>query len=67
MNPLAGKRAFYSMGQRSMHIDYAGAWPRRSWPEWALLAFFLGQDHERRSQARQTVKTWPASKLVAQI
>jgi hypothetical protein len=65
MKPLAGKRAFYAMGQRSIHIDYAGIWPQPTWPTWARLEFFKGQDAERRSKARQTVKTWPADKLVA--
>ncbi|HEX7909936.1 MAG TPA: hypothetical protein VF534_17850 [Paraburkholderia sp.] len=64
MKPLAGKRAFYAMGRRSLHPEYAGIWPQPTWPQWARLAFFKGQDDERWSMARQTVKTWPASKLV---
>lgn len=45
--PLAGRRAFYAMGQRSI----AGGFPYRSyhyltdlgWPDWAICSFFNGQ------------------------
>ncbi|MDR6421337.1 hypothetical protein J2801_003625 [Paraburkholderia phenoliruptrix] len=63
MKTLAGKRWFYSLGQRSMYIGYTGIWPQPTWPTWARLSFFQGQDHARWSKARQTVKTWPVSKL----
>jgi hypothetical protein len=62
MKPLAGKRAFYSMGQRALHhCTYVRS---KSWPEWAIQAYEQGYQHERWSKARQTVKTWPADKLV---
>lgn len=63
MKPLAGKRWFYSLGQRSLSPLYDGPWPWKDWPEWARLAYFKGQDDERWSRAKQTVRTWPASKL----
>jgi len=65
MKPLAGKRAFYRMGQRALH---ACTFVRVSqWPEWAQRAYQQGYDDERWSKARMTVKTWPADKLTESI
>ncbi|MCA8251802.1 hypothetical protein LGM89_00865 [Burkholderia sp. AU31624] len=66
MKTLAGKRWFYSLGQRSMSPLYMGPWPYKDWPEWALIAYFTGQDDERFSRARQAIKTWSASKIMEQ-
>jgi hypothetical protein len=62
MKPLAGKRAFYAMGQRSFHY-FTHRRGSNQWPDWAREAYSQGYEDERWSKARQTVKTWPVSKL----
>lgn len=64
---LAGKRWFYALGQRSASIDYAGPWPTKDWVPWARAAFYGGHEDGRFSNAMQTVKTWPISKLVESV
>jgi hypothetical protein len=66
MKPLSGKRAFYAMGQRARrHFTYRPA--NAQWPDWARKAYEQGYEDERWSSARQTVKTWPVSKLAESI
>jgi hypothetical protein len=67
MKPLAGKRWFYSLGQRSLNPLYMGPWPYNDWPVWARHAYFKGQDDERWSKARMQVKTWPIAKLAESV
>jgi hypothetical protein len=65
MKPLAGKRAFYRMGQRAL---YACTFVRVSqWPEWAQRAYQQGYDDERLSKARMQVKTWSIAKLAESV
>jgi hypothetical protein len=64
MKRPSGKRWFYSLGQRSANRgEYTGPWPNDSWPFWARSAFYSGHEDGRWSNALQTVKTWPISKL----
>ena len=59
--PLAGKRAFESMGQS----DFMCHTPRRTkdWPDWAAIAYQRGFENARWSSAMSAVKTWPAAKV----
>lgn len=62
MKPLAGKRAFYAMGQRSFHY-FTHRRASNQWPDWARNAYAQGYDDERFSGVLKTVKTRPVSKL----
>jgi hypothetical protein len=66
MKPLAGKRWFYSMGQRSFHY-FTHRRASNQWPDWARNAYEQGYEDERWSNARQAVKTWPTSKLAESV
>jgi len=46
MKALAGKRWFYSCGQRSMSVFYMGPWPSKDWPAWARAAYYEGREDE---------------------
>lgn len=66
MKPLAGKRWFYSLGQRSFH-HFMHLRARNQWPDWARKAYEQGYEDERWSKARETVKTWPTDKLMESV
>lgn len=64
MKPLAGKRAFYSLGWRTF-VNHWACEINSNVPLWAIRAFERGYEDARWSSVVQTVKDWPADKLVA--
>lgn len=64
MKTMAGKRWFYSLGQRALSPLYMGPWPYKDWPKWARDAYFRGLEDQRWSNARQTTKRWSTEKLL---
>lgn len=42
--PLAGKKAFYAMGQRdrALHLGFSPLAKSRIWPDWARASYLCG-------------------------